>query len=122
MVWQKLGRHLQKTGGIFDFKFGIFFILLVASFGGAGWIESRHFGFTTMRTSEKLDVKLRTCAVPKDSVCPTLLEIPRNTTVKAFKETQYYQRTDGHRATWRKIEYQKTVGWVNESLLQIANE
>lgn len=94
---------------------GVIFIFI---FTVAGWYEQRYIRTRKMITSETLDVKLRTCAIPKDNVCPRLLTIPKNSVVSAYQKTEIYTQSDGHRATWRKVEYQKTTGWVNESLLR----
>jgi hypothetical protein len=70
-----------------------------------------------MLTSQALDAKLRSCPIPKDAVCPHVLIIPRGSTVKVFRKTEFYKQSDGREATWRKIEFQSKQGWINESLL-----
>lgn len=70
-----------------------------------------------MFISDKLDVRLRTCAIPKEEVCPTILKIPKSSEVSVSQELKYHEQSDGKRATWRNVKYNSAYGWVNESLL-----
>jgi len=82
------------------------------------WIENRLFNTERMRTSEILDVKLRSCPKPKESECPAILHIPRDSEVIVYRDVAYHDQSDGRRATWRKVEYMQQKGWVNGSLLR----
>lgn len=82
------------------------------------WLEKRFFHTERMRTSESLDINLRTCPKPKDSECPPILHIPKGSEVIVYHDVAYHDQTDGRRATWRKVEYMQRKGWVNESLLR----
>ncbi|OQX07344.1 MAG: hypothetical protein BWK73_28455 [Thiothrix lacustris] len=83
----------------------------------AGWLEQRYFRIEKLQVSMEVDVRLRVCPKPRDTDCPTLVKIPMGSEVIVYKDIAYYDRDDGQRVKWRKVEYMQWQGWVNGNLL-----
>jgi hypothetical protein len=109
--------HSQVIGGIFDWLIPFCLAVFGVLFGGASWIEQRYFKsvkLEQMLTGLKLDVRLRSCPRPS---CPVVATVPRGTEVAVYPERIPYDQSDGYRARWRKVIYERHSGWANEALL-----
>ena len=71
----------------------------------AGWIEFKYFRWQTMFVNDMNDASLRSCAMPKKEICPTVVVIPKNSEVRVSQELKFYIQSDGKRATWRNVKY-----------------